>query len=52
MATKMGSLATTDDWHKFLTEAGIPKEEATIYAKTLLENPKGIGHCYHWCIIG
>ena len=38
MATKMGSLATTDDWHKFLTEAGIPREEATTYAKTLVEN--------------
>ena len=38
MATKMGSLATADDWNKFLTEAGIPKEEAKTYAKTLADN--------------
>ena len=34
----MGSLATPDDWYKFLTDAGIPREEATTYAKTLVEN--------------
>ena len=34
----MGSLATVDDWYKFLTDSGIPKTEAEAYAKTMIAN--------------
>ena len=34
----MGSLATVDDWNKFLTDSGIPETEAEAYAKTLVAN--------------